>query len=739
MKKATILTAITLLAIISVRADVIFQETFNYTNGSIIITGTNGTGSSTVTNWIRHGSNAANPPDSIVNNHRMEVDTSSTYLGETVTRIDDINRQFATTAGSQYTNAHQLVYASFIVNFTNLPTANGAYFAHFHFGLPTSTSFEGRLWALAGNPAQPTNNFSALPNTFRLGVSANNGSSPIGRILALDLALNTDYQVILGWDPVTLLAATVWVNPISSSDPSVTSGDVFTPSALNIANSFAFRQASGFGGFLTASNLVVATTFIEALTNGMPTNAVSPRIVSQPVGVTNFVGATVSLSAVAVGQGQASLTYQWYQGTAPYANPGGNTNVLTFVNAQVTDSSNYTVVVTTPYGLSVTSSVAKVLISSAPVPPAFITQPVSQTVYRGQNVVFSTTVSSPGNVTYQWKSNNVDIAGETGSTLTINNVTVAISGSQYRVGVTNDVVANGILSTNAVLTVLNPPVVSIAYLRTLVDPVTFQSTNSPATLPYQVTGIITTFTNQTSGNTASYYLQDATAGINIFATFGSTFRPQLGDQVTFIGVVSSFAAATGGLELFADTVNRTYTSYSVTGSGPLPTPRTIPFTVTNTYGYAYVATNLAGSLVTLTNVYFGTNAGNLIATVNQAVIVTNASGDSITLEFFGTDLNTAGQPMPAFATSVTGVLIGNHPNYLVAVSRYSDIVVPPPAPIPLGLSYSGGTLTFNWTDASFSLQSATNVLGPYTTVTGAATGFTTNTTSDQMYFRLFHP
>ncbi|HXI72366.1 MAG TPA: fibronectin type III domain-containing protein [Verrucomicrobiae bacterium] len=44
----------------------------------------------------------------------------------------------------------------------------------------------------------------------------------------------------------------------------------------------------------------------------------------------------------------------------------------------------------------------------------------------------------------------------------------------------------------------------------------------------------------------------------------------------------------------------------------------------------------------------------------------------------------------------------------------------------LNLSASGGILTFNWTDPSFSLQSSTNVAGPYATIPGAVTGFTTN-------------
>ena len=231
-------------------------------------------------------------------------------------------------------------------------------------------------------------------------------------------------------------------------------------------------------------------------------------------------------------------------------------------------------------------------------------------------------------------------------------------------------------------------------------------------------------------------MQDATAGINIFATFGQTFRPLQGDVVTFVGVLSSFSS---GLELFADTVNRTYTSYSVVSNNfALPAPMSIPFTITNS-GYANMNTNIAGRLVQLSDVYF-TNPGSNI--VSGFLAVTNGSGQAFNLWFSSQDLDVIGKPLPAHATTVTGVMFGSQnsgsPNFALAVTKFSDIVSPI-SPIPLGVSFSGGTLTFTWSDATFSLQSASNVVGPYATIPTAATGFTTNTTSDQMYFRLFHP
>jgi hypothetical protein len=721
MKKILALALPLLLAAAPMRAGVVYQELFNYTNGVIEVTGTNYVGGVLVTNWLNHSGNS----DNIVNNHRLEIGTSTTYLGVTFTRSGDIHRVFSLTNNSPYTNAQQVLYTSFIINFTNLPTGAGTYFAHFYVN---STTFPCRIWALT--------NGTILPNTFRLGIDPG-AASPPNQVYPVDLALNTDYQVVVGYCPVENdpggLAddsCTLWINPVSFSDTHVTTGDTFNPGA-NIANSFAFRQASGFGGFLTASNLVVSSTYDEAVTNVLATNAVAPVIAYQPVGVTNFPTANVSISAVANGQGLSDLTYQWQQSATPdnaspsnVSNPNGNSNILG-VDTSAAGTNYYSLVATTPYGLSVTSAVATVAIVDGSFPPQFVVKPVGQTAYSGQTVTLSASVIAPPSgdpVTYTWYSNNVAVFTQNdnsrSSAYILNNVTTGFS-ANYKVAVSNNY--GGVVSGNALLTVSNAPVVTVAYLRTLVDPNNnYQATNS--TLPFQVTGTITTATNLTSGDTASYYLQDATAGINIFATFGSTFRPAEGDVVTFIGVMSSFSS---GLELYADTVDLPYTSYTDTGTtAALPVPASISFTFTNN-NYPFVNTNLAGRRVQLSDVYFGANAGNFIT--NGFLAVSNSLGQTAYLWFSGQDTNTLGNILPAHASTVTGVLFGSmnptipvggiaNPNFAVAVTSFSDIVATVP-PVFLNVSYSGGTVTLTWNDPTYSLQSASGVTGPWTTIT----------------------
>ena len=744
MKKITTFVILSFFAALSARANLIWNDGFNYANGFVQYVSTN----LWVTNSTGGGGGADSPNDMYVNNHLLEVSATSSAIAP---RVNDCNR-LLTNSSSDYTTNRQVLYASFTVICTNLPNGPGTYFASFYSTFTNGGGYLGRIYALT--------NGTVLPNTWRLGVSY--FTPLINAEYGVDLALNTPYQVVAELDPVNNKDVTLCVNPISSSDPSfIASRDFNSPvtGVTNIINAFSFRQAASFGNaFFQITNLALATTFAEAATNVWTTNAVPPTIVYQPVGLTNYVASSVSLSAVANGQGLGNLTYQWQvSAAANNSNPvnvsggefsGINANILNIYNAQTGDSGYYTLVVTTPYGLSVTSSVAKVLISSAPVPPSFTIQPASQTTYSGLTVFLSTTVISPGNVTFTWYSNNVVVTAGISqpnaysSTLELDNVQTNFS-ANYKVAVTNDVVANGIISTNAVLTVINPPVVTIAYLRTLEDPLNgYLPTNSPPTIPYQITGTVTTFTNLTTGNTASYYLQDGTGGINIFATGGSTFRPAQGAVVTFIGVLSGYAS---GLELYADTADTLYpyTSYTDTGTtNALPTPISIPFNVISADGLNFVNTNIAGSLVKLTDVHFGASAGTTISTTgNEIVTVTNSSGQSFNLEFFDLDLDTAGKTLPSYAYSVSGVMYGMNTNFSVAVTRFADIVTTATlSPIPLNLGYSGGILTFTWSDASFLLQSSTNVAGPYTTISGANSGFTTNTTSrPAMFFRLYRP
>src|SRR5580765_4539068 len=205
MKKNLLALFALCLCAMSSRGALIWYESFNYADGPIQTVG--------APFWlVQNGSGN----DAFVKNHKLEVSSSNTAGSTSPARTDDVNRPLV----APYTNSAQVLYASFTINFTNLPLSNGTYFAHF---MRNNTTFFARLFALTGNRAGSSNVFFPAPNTFRLGVSGSgSGTTAVNKIFPVDLATNTDYQVVLAFDPVTLLAASLWVNPLSSSDFSIT-------------------------------------------------------------------------------------------------------------------------------------------------------------------------------------------------------------------------------------------------------------------------------------------------------------------------------------------------------------------------------------------------------------------------------------------------------------------------------------------------------------------------------------
>ncbi len=85
---------------------------------------------------------------------------------------------------------------------------------------------------------------------------------------------------------------------------------------------------------------------------------------------------------------------------------------------------------------------------------SLLRQPVNTTVTAGQNAFLDVDATGSGLVRYQWKTNGVNISGETNQSLTLFAVPQASSGITLQVGVSNAV--GGVLSSPVTLTVLPP-------------------------------------------------------------------------------------------------------------------------------------------------------------------------------------------------------------------------------------------------------------------------------------------
>jgi len=716
MKKLTALVLFSCLTALSVRADVIWQELFNYNNGPIADVGTNANGS---TNWFTHSGN----DDAYVSNHSLQIAAT----GGNLNRSGDVHRNFS----APYTNSATILYASFIVNCTNLPNAAGTYFAHFQ---NLGASFQGKMFALVGTNL-------CLPNTYRLGVagSANNPSV----IFPNDLAMNQNYQVVVEWDPVSLFAITLWVSPASASDVSLISGDAV--SSPGIAANYSFRQASSFGNwFCTISNLVMATTYDEAATNVWAYNSVNPSIAYPLMATTNYVGVPASLSIVAAGQGLASFAYQWQKDGANFSNPNGNSNVLPFPSPALTDSGNYSVIVSNLVsGASVTNPAVLIWVTNGP--PVISVQPLGSTNYPGKNVSLSVAALGTPTITYLWRYNggaatNADPTTTNTSILVIPNVQIDNNtAGNYSCSITNDY--GGTNTVTVKLSVVPPQVVNIDTLHSMVDKTFFLPTNTTAY--YTVTNAVV-YTHEVTNADGSvnggpftgpangeFYIQDGSGGICVFVAHG-TAQPRIGDIVTVTGPLSQFNSL---MELNLSTTDPS-TSVIITGhTNTLPAPAVLPFSFTNGSGAFISVSNVVrhyiGSYVTLTNVYFPGNAvGGSFASGNY--VLTNINGESFTFFLNAANVNVIGQPVPQFASKVSGAMgyfnsataTNRSAGFEIDPSGYSDIVVGPNPPTGVIAVTGGGVPVINWPAQPFvpySVWWSTNVAGPYTAI---ATGLT---------------
>jgi formylglycine-generating enzyme required for sulfatase activity len=112
-----------------------------------------------------------------------------------------------------------------------------------------------------------------------------------------------------------------------------------------------------YGGY-GCGNTPLETTITLDSTPNQP-----PRIWTQPVGQTSFVGETVRLNVFATGSWP--FTYQWLKGEVEI--DGATNSTLVLSNATATATGDYTVVVANDFG-SVTSAVARVEVTYRPFP-----------------------------------------------------------------------------------------------------------------------------------------------------------------------------------------------------------------------------------------------------------------------------------------------------------------------------------------------------------------------------------
>ncbi len=250
-------------------------------------------------------------------------------------RVPDTEDVNALVLGQPYPAASGAVlYASFTVNFSGLPSAVGQFFAHFKNS--TASNFRARIFALTSG---------AGVGQFRIGIA--NTATSATATNAANLNLNTDYRVYVRYG-VSNVTTTLWVDPVNESSPSVTATD---GSGAQPITSFALRQDTGIGS-IALDDLRVGTSFADVYAGP---SIIAPIISLQPSNALAVEGGVATFTAAATGT--APLGYQWKFNGNPIS--GATNTTLMLFNLTTNAAGLYSLTVANAAGS--TNSVAAML------------------------------------------------------------------------------------------------------------------------------------------------------------------------------------------------------------------------------------------------------------------------------------------------------------------------------------------------------------------------------------------
>ena len=630
----SILLALTLgaslgLAALSARAAVVLSDDFAYSDGAL----TNVSGGK----WSTHSGTGG------------QADVAGGVLNVTEAESEDVN---APLKDGPY--AAGMLYASFRITFTALPSGTGGYFAHFK---DSGTGFRAKLFATTTG---------AAAGSLKLGVSAtsNTGFTPTDQ----DVALNTTYRVVLRVDASTM-ASTLWLDPTSEADAGAVTSD--TATAVSIAG-FAFRQSlsSGNGvGTFTVDDLIVGTEFAEVL-GPVPPSA--PIVTQHPQSQTVLEGSPVTFTVAAIGT--APLSYQWRRNEVDIAD--ANAATYTISSVVLAQAGTYDVVVSNAGG-SATTTPATLTVDAAAVAPTITQEPAPaiQTVAPGASVTYTVTATGTEPLSYQWFHSEASLVGQTAATLTLTSVTTAHAGT-YKVTVSNT--AGSATSTEVTLNIELPPPATIASLRETLDPTNLTPTNT--TTLFTVEGVVTTHVNLTGpGANVLFYMQDVTAGIAVFWSGGTNgFIPSAGDRVRVTAPLTHF---NGLLELGPSFSNAAHSVTRISAGNPLPAPVLLDL---NWQLDPLTMERYEGSYVVVSNVLVDLSSGPTF-TVGRTNGITDEFGMTFVM-YADARTDVGGQAKPTTAVTILGVL-GQFDNsnprdnyYQVIPTRFADILSASKAP-----------------------------------------------------------
>jgi len=203
--------------------------------------------------------------------------------------------------------------------------------------------------------------------------------------------------------------------PAATNDLDVIDSVDFGPATRG--SSFTYDSITGEWGVLSTLGIAGAFRAATADDIGSPGTNSGPvpiTIVEQPTSALANPGDAITLT---VGyRGLPRPTFQWFHDEVPI--PGARFESYTAPSAQVADGGNYDVVLSNVFQV-VTSASATLTVSSDPVAPEFLQPPTELWTFEDQTATFRSVATGLPQPFYQWRSNGVDIVGETNRNLIV--------------------------------------------------------------------------------------------------------------------------------------------------------------------------------------------------------------------------------------------------------------------------------------------------------------------------------
>ncbi len=303
--------------LVAARAEVVLDESFSYDDGPIVVQAAD--------TWKNHSGTSE------------QAEVADGQLVLTQANSEDFHAKLA--GGPYMKSSGGTMYASFDVEFTELPSGDGSYFAHFR---DDGFGYRARIIAQATG---------AEGGAFRIGVTSKGKASTA--VVDNDLHLDTVYKVVIAMS-LADASTTLWIDPEEDASGGVTTTD--NGSAVDVTG-FAFRQAKNIGAMLV-DNLIVGTSLSDVTDGG---GGDEPSILSQPVSQTVLAGKTISFSVVATGS--EPLAYQWSKDGSEI--DGAMSSALELADVSADNAGDYAVTVSNDAG-SVTSDTVTLKVQDSP-------------------------------------------------------------------------------------------------------------------------------------------------------------------------------------------------------------------------------------------------------------------------------------------------------------------------------------------------------------------------------------